>query len=177
MKEYSIGGIPIVDENRVLKGIVTNRDLRFEKENSRVLTQVMTSENLVTAKEGTTLESAEGILQENKIEKLPVVNDKNQLVGLITLRDITKLFQKPNANKDKYGRLRVAAAVGVTADVMQRTEALVNAGVDAVIIDTAHGHTKGVVDVLKQVNAACTQIDVVGGNIATPEAAKYFVES
>ncbi len=177
MKEYSIGGIPIVDENKILKGIVTNRDLRFEKDNSRVLTEVMTSENLVTAKEGTTLEIAEGILQENKIEKLPVVNDKNQLVGLITFRDITKLFQKPNANKDKYGRLRVAAAVGVTADVMQRTEALVNAGVDAVIIDTAHGHTKGVVDVLKQVKAKFPQIDVVVGNIATPEAAKYLVEN
>ena len=177
MREYSIGGIPIVDNNNILKGIVTNRDLRFEKDNSRLLTEVMTSENLVTAKEGTTLEIAEGILQENKIEKLPVINDKNQLVGLITSRDITKLFQKPNANKDKYGRLRVAAAVGVTPDVLQRTEALVNAGVDAVIIDTAHGHTKGVVDVLKQVKAKFPQIDVIVGNIATPEAAKYLVEN
>ena len=177
MKEYGIGGIPIVDENNVLKGIVTNRDLRFEKDNTRLLTQVMTSKNLVTAKEGTTLDIAEGILQENKIEKLPVVNDKNQLVGLITFRDITKLFQKPNANKDKYGRLRVAAAVGVTADVLQRTEALVNAGVDAIIIDTAHGHTKGVVEVLKQVKAKFSQIDVVVGNIATPEAAKYLIEN
>jgi len=177
MKEYGIGGIPIVDENRVLKGIVTNRDLRFEKNNTRLLTEVMTSENLVTAQEGTTLEIAEGILQQNKIEKLPVVNSKNQLVGLITFRDITKLFQKPNANKDKYGRLRVAAAVGVTADVLKRAEALVNAGVDAIVIDTAHGHTKGVVDVLKQVKANFPDIDVVVGNIATPEAAQYLIKN
>lgn len=177
MIENGIGGIPIVDDHMILKGIVTNRDLRFEKDNTRVLTEVMTSENLVTAKEGTTLDIAEGILQENKIEKLPVINDQNQLVGLITFRDITKLFQKPNANKDRYGRLRVAAAVGVTADVLQRTEALVNAGVDAIIIDTAHGHTKGVVDVLKQVKAKFDQIDVIVGNIATPEAAKYLVEN
>ncbi|MDO4727528.1 MAG: IMP dehydrogenase [Bacteroidota bacterium] len=177
MREYSIGGIPIVDENRILKGIVTNRDLRFERDNSRVLTEVMTSENLITAQEGTTLDQAEIILQENKIEKLPVVNAQYQLVGLITFRDITKLVQKPMANKDKYGRLRVAAAVGVTADVLQRTEALENAGVDAVIIDTAHGHTKGVVDVLKSIKSKFKDIDVVVGNIATAEAAKYLVEN
>lgn len=176
MREYGIGGIPIVDENKVLKGIVTNRDLRFEKDNSKLLTAVMTSENLVTAKEGTTLEIAEGILKENKIEKLPVVNQNYQLVGLITFRDIIKVSQKPNANKDKFGRLRVAAAIGVTGDALQRAEALVNAGVDAVIIDTAHGHTKGVVEILKQVKAKFTGIDVVVGNIATPEAALYLVE-
>nr|WP_317632753.1 IMP dehydrogenase [uncultured Flavobacterium sp.] len=174
MREYGIGGIPVVDENQTLKGIVTNRDLRFEKNNTRAITEVMTSKNLVTAPQGTTLAQAEEILQENKIEKLPVVDTNNKLVGLITFRDITKVTQKPNANKDAFGRLRVAAALGVTADAVQRAEALVNAGVDAVIIDTAHGHTKGVVDVLKQVKAAFPQLD---GNIATPEAALYLAEN
>ena len=177
MREYGIGGIPVVDENQTLKGIVTNRDLRFEKNNTRAITEVMTSKNLVTAPKGTTLAQAEEILQENKIEKLPVVDTNNKLVGLITFRDITKVTQKPNANKDAFGRLRVAAALGVTADAVQRAEALVNAGVDAVIIDTAHGHTKGVVDVLKQVKAAFPQLDVVVGNIATPEAALYLAEN
>ena len=177
MKEYSIGGIPVVDENNVLKGIVTNRDLRFEKDNERAITEVMTSENLVTAKQGTDLAQAEEILQENKIEKLPVVGDDFKLIGLITFRDITKLTLKPTANKDQYGRLRVAAALGVTADAVERAGALVAAGVDAVIIDTAHGHTKGVVDVLKQVKAEFPQLDVVVGNIATPEAAQYLVEN
>ena len=177
MKEYGIGGIPIVDENRILKGIVTNRDLRFEKNNTRPIVEIMTSENLVTVAEGTSLEQAEVVLQGYKIEKLPVINAKNELVGLITFRDITKLTQKPNANKDKFGRLRVAAALGVTADVVERATALVNAGVDAVIIDTAHGHTKGVVDVLKAVKAKFPELDVIVGNIATPEAAKYLVEN
>jgi len=177
MKEYNIGGIPIVDENKILKGIVTNRDLRFEKDASKLLSLVMTSENLITAKEGTTLEIAEIILQKNKIEKLPVINDKNQLVGLITFRDITKLTQNPNANKDSFGRLRVAAAIGVTTDSMQRAEALAKADVDAIIIDTAHGHTKNVVDILKNVKTKFTNIDVIVGNIATPEAAKYLIEN
>lgn len=177
MKEHGIGGIPVVDENMTLKGIVTNRDLRFERKNDRSITEVMTSENLVTAKAGTTLQQAEEILQNHKIEKLLVVGENNKLAGLITFRDITKLTQKPNANKDQYGRLRVAAALGVTADAVERATALVNAGVDAVIIDTAHGHTKGVVDVLKQVKASFPNLDVVVGNIATPEAAKYLVES
>jgi len=177
MKEYSIGGIPIVDEDKTLKGIVTNRDLRFEKDDSKLLSLVMTSENLITAKQGTTLEIAEVILQKNKIEKLPVVNEQNKLVGLITFRDITKLSQNPNANKDRFGRLRVAAAVGVTSDCLQRTEALVNAGVDAIIIDTAHGHTKGVIEVLKSIKNKFTEIDVIVGNIATPEAAKYLIEN
>jgi IMP dehydrogenase len=177
MKEYSIGGIPVVDENQILKGIITNRDLRFEKDNDRIITEVMTSENLVTAKQGTTLVQAEEILQEHKIEKLPVVNDDFKLIGLITFRDITKLTLKPNANKDQFGRLRVAAALGVTADAVERATALVNAGVDAVIIDTAHGHTKGVVDVLKAVKAAFPQLDIVVGNIATPEAAQYLVDN
>lgn len=177
MKEYSIGGIPVVDENGILKGIVTNRDLRFEKINSRSILEVMTSENLITAPTGTTLPQAEEILQEYKIEKLPVVDRQNKLIGLITFRDITKLNQKPIANKDKFGRLRVAAALGVTADAVERATALVNAGVDAVIIDTAHGHTKGVVDVLKAVKAKFPNLDVVVGNIATAEAAQYLVEN
>ncbi|ESU27593.1 putative inosine-5'-monophosphate dehydrogenase [Flavobacterium limnosediminis JC2902] len=177
MREFGIGGIPVVDENQILKGIVTNRDLRFEKNNTRDITEVMTSNKLVTAPEGTTLANAEEILQENKIEKLPVVNSDNKLIGLITFRDITKLTQKPNANKDQFGRLRVAAALGVTADAVERATALVNAGVDAVIIDTAHGHTKGVVDVLKQVKAKFPNLDVVVGNIATPEAALYLAEN
>lgn len=177
MREHSIGGIPIVDKNNQLLGIVTNRDLRFEKNVSRPLSQVMTSSPLVTVAEGTSLEEAELILQENKIEKLPVVKDDNTLVGLITFRDITKLTQKPIANKDTYGRLRVAAALGVTPDVVDRAAALVNAGVDAVVIDTAHGHTKGVVDALKAVKQKFPDLDVVVGNIATGEAAKYLVEA
>ncbi|WP_394351930.1 IMP dehydrogenase [Psychroflexus maritimus] len=177
MKEHSIGGIPIVDEHKKLLGIVTNRDLRFEKDNNRPITEVMTSKNLVTVAEGTSLKQAEVILQENKIEKLPVVKDNNTLIGLITFRDITKLTQKPDANKDNYGRLRVAAALGVTADAVERAEALVKAGVDAVIIDTAHGHTKGVVDVLKAVKAKFKNLDVIVGNIATADAAKYLVEA
>ncbi|WP_095075059.1 IMP dehydrogenase [Tenacibaculum jejuense] len=177
MKEHKIGGIPVVDEDKKLVGIVTNRDLRFEKNNDRPITEVMTSENLITVAEGTSLQEAEIILQENKIEKLPVVNDDDILVGLITFRDITKTTQKPIANKDSLGRLRVAAALGVTGDAVERAEALVNAGVDAVIIDTAHGHTKGVVSVLKEVKAKFPNLDVVVGNIATPEAAKYLVEA
>ncbi|MGQ8869107.1 MULTISPECIES: IMP dehydrogenase [Myroides] len=177
MAEYSIGGIPVVDDLGVLKGIITNRDMRFEKENAKPITEVMTKDNLVTAAEGTTLEQAEGILQENKIEKLPVVNAEYKLVGLITFRDITKLTLKPNANKDQFGRLRVAAALGVTHDTVERATALVKAGVDALIIDTAHGHTQGVVGVLKEVKKAFPEIDVVVGNIATPEAALYLVEA
>ena len=177
MKEYSIGGIPIVDENQQLKGIVTNRDLRFEKDSARLITTIMTSENLVTVSEGTSLQEAEVVLQGHKIEKLPVVNKDNKLVGLITFRDITKLTQQPNANKDSFGRLRVAAAIGVTGDAVQRAEALVKAGVDAIIIDTAHGHTKGVVDVLKEVKRHFPNVDVIVGNIATPEAARYLAEN
>ena len=177
MREHSIGGIPIVDENGKLLGIVTNRDLRFEKNNDRPISEVMTSENLVTVAEGTSLDEAEGILQENKIEKLPVVNAEDKLVGLITFRDITKLTQKPIANKDTFGRLRVAAAIGVTGDAVERAEALVNAGVDAIVIDTAHGHTKGVVTVLQNVKKKFPDLEVVVGNIATAEAAKYLVEA
>ena len=177
MKEFSIGGIPIVDEFGKLIGIVTNRDLRFEKNNERPLSEVMTFKDLVTVGEGTSLAEAEDILQENKIEKLPVVDANNILVGLITFRDITKLTQKPMANKDHFGRLRVAAAIGVTGDAVDRAEALVNAGVDAVVIDTAHGHTKGVVSVLKEVKRQFPKLEVIVGNIATGEAAKYLVEA
>ena len=177
MKEHGIGGIPIVDNEGKLAGIVTNRDLRFEKRNDRMIPEVMTSENLVTAPAGITLAEAEDILQAHKIEKLPVVDEKQQLVGLITFRDITKLTQKPIANKDKYGRLLVAAAVGVTADAVDRVSALVAAGVDAVVIDTAHGHSKGVVGVLEAVKSAFPELEVVVGNIATAEAALYLVEA
>ncbi len=177
MREYSIGGIPIIDDAGKLIGIVTNRDLRFEKDMKRPLHEVMTCENLVTVAQGTSLKEAEIILQKNKIEKLPVVNDDGKLLGLITFRDITKLTQKPIANKDQYGRLRVAAALGVTPDAVERAEALVNAQVDAVIIDTAHGHTKGVVEVLKKVKQKFPDLDVIVGNIATADAAKYLVEA
>ncbi|GAA4281588.1 IMP dehydrogenase [Gaetbulibacter aestuarii] len=177
MAEHSIGGIPIVDDKGILKGIVTNRDLRFEKQNSKPISEVMTKDNLVTAGVGTSLQDAEKILQQHKIEKLLIVDDNYKLSGLITFRDITKLSQKPIANKDEYGRLRVAAALGVTADAVERAEALVNAGVDAVVIDTAHGHTQGVVKVLKDVKAKFPDLDVIVGNIATAEAAKYLVKA
>ncbi|MCK5825115.1 MAG: IMP dehydrogenase [Ichthyobacteriaceae bacterium] len=177
MKEHSIGGIPVIDSDGKLAGIVTNRDLRFEKKNARPVTEVMTTENLITTCEGTSLAQAEKILQKNKIEKLPVLNKQDKLVGLITFRDITKVQVKPNANKDKYGRLRVAAALGVTFDSVERAKALAAEGVDAVVIDTAHGHTKGVVEILKAVKEAVPEVDVVVGNIATAEAAKYLVEA
>ena len=177
MREHSIGGIPIVDGEDKLIGIVTNRDLRFEKNEDRPISEVMTSENLVTVGAGTSLQEAEVILQNNKIEKLPVVDENYKLVGLITFRDITKLTLKPMANKDSLGRLRVAAAIGVTGDAVDRAEALVNAGVDAVVIDTAHGHTKGVVSVLKEVKSKFPDLEVIVGNIATAEAAKYLVEA
>ena len=176
MTQYKIGGIPIVDEEGKLSGIVTNRDLRFEKNDQRPITEVMTSKNLITVKEGTSLSDAEEILQKHKIEKLPVIDENRNLVGLITFRDITKHTTKPIANKDAFGRLRVAAAVGVTADAVERTQALVNAGVDAIVIDTAHGHTKGVASVLKEVKASFPDLDVVVGNIATGAAAKYLVD-
>ena len=177
MREHRIGGIPIVDSESKLIGIVTNRDLRFEKNNQRPISEVMTSANLVTVAEGTSLDEAEGILQENKIEKLPVVNGEYRLVGLITFRDITKLNQKPIANKDKFGRLRVAAAIGVTADAVDRAGALVEAGVDAIVIDTAHGHTKGVVETLKRIKKQFPDLETVVGNIATADAARYLVEA
>lgn len=177
MREHSIGGIPIIDAEGYIKGIITNRDLRFEKDDSRSVTEVMTSEDLVTAKTGTSLQEAEIILQQHKIEKLLVIDGEGKLEGLITFRDITKLTLQPNANKDQYGRLRVAAAIGVTGDAVERARALVAAGVDAVVIDTAHGHTKGVVDVLKLVKASFPDLEVVVGNVATAEAAKYLADA
>ncbi|HLS31745.1 MAG TPA: IMP dehydrogenase [Flavobacteriaceae bacterium] len=177
MRENKIGGIPIVDMNQKLLGIVTNRDLRFERNNKRPIEEVMTSKDLVTAAQGTSLEEAEVILQKHKIEKLPVVDGDNKLTGLITFRDIAKLTQKPMANKDDYGRLRVAAAIGVTADVLERAQALVDAHVDALVVDTAHGHTKGVVEVLKKIKNKFSDVDVVVGNIATPEAARYLADA
>jgi IMP dehydrogenase len=177
MKENKIGGIPVVDTNNILKGIVTNRDLRFEKDLKRPIREVMTSNNVITTSENTSLSTAEDILQENKIEKLPVVDSNNKLIGLITFRDIIKVREHPNSSKDKYGRLRVAAALGVTHDTLERATALVDAGVDAVVIDTAHGHTENVVIKLKEVKAKYPELDVIVGNIATPEAALYLVEA
>ncbi len=177
MKENRIGGIPVIDSERNLKGIVTNRDLRFEKNLDRPITEVMTKENIITTTDGTDLVTAEEILQKNKIEKLPVVDNANKLIGLITYRDIIKVKTHPNSCKDSFGRLRCAAAVGVTNDTIERVSALYEAGVDAIVIDTAHGHSKGVVDKLKEVKAKYPKLDVIVGNIATAEAAKYLVEA
>jgi len=171
MAEYKIGGIPVVDEGGYLVGIVTNRDLRFQRVMSAKIDDVMTKENLVTTSRTTDLEAAADILQQHKIEKLPVVDKDNKLVGLLTYKDITKAKNKPMASKDERGRLRVAAGVGVTADVFTRIEALVEAGVDAIVIDTAHGHSKGVIDTLKEAKKRFPGIDFVVGNIATAEAA------
>lgn len=177
MEEYHIGGIPVVDDNKHLVGIVTNRDLRFERDLDRLIDEVMTSDGLVTTNQSTDLEEAAQILQEHKIEKLPVVDSDGCLVGLVTYKDITKAKDKPYACKDALGRLRVAAGVGVTADSMQRVDALVEAGVDAIVIDTAHGHSKGVVGVLRAVKEKYPHIDVVVGNIATGEAARYLADN
>ena len=177
MKGYHIGGIPVVDENKKLVGIVTNRDLRFEDNMERKIDEVMTKDHLVTTNSTTNLEEAAKILQTYKIEKLPVVDKEGKLIGLVTYKDITKAKDKPNACKDALGRLRVAAGIGVTADSLQRAEALVDAGVDAIVIDTAHGHSKGVVNTLHQVKESFPQVDVVVGNIATGEAAKYLVDN
>jgi IMP dehydrogenase len=177
MKDNKIGGIPVVNDKKELIGIVTNRDLRFEKNHKRPVKDVMTSSEMVVAKEGTDLKKAEQILQNHKIEKLPVVDKKNRLVGLITYRDIIKVKVRPNANKDSLGRLRVAAAVGVTGDILDRVDALVKAGVDAVIIDTAHGHSKGVIEALKKVKKKHPALQVVVGNVATAEAALDLVKA
>tara|TARA_B100001741_G_C16527771_1_gene587959 strand:- start:349 stop:1815 length:1467 start_codon:yes stop_codon:yes gene_type:complete len=174
MRVYKIGGIPIIDEKENLKGIVTNRDLRFEKNNQRPIKELMTSENIITVHEGITLKEAEKILEKNKIEKLPVVTKNNKLVGLITFRDISKQTKKPKANKDKYGRLRVCAAVGITKDVLERVSSLKDSDADAIVIDTAHAHSKNVAKVLKKIKNKFTDIDVIVGNIATAEAAIYL---
>ena len=177
MSEYHIGGIPVVDDENKLVGIVTNRDLRFEQNPDRKIDEVMTSENLVTTHQQTDLSAAAKILQENKIEKLPVVDKDGRLVGLITYKDITKAKDKPMACKDEKGRLRVAAGVGVTADTLDRMRALVEAGADAIVIDTAHGHSKYVVEKLKAAKAEFPNVDIVVGNVATGEAAKMLVEA
>ena len=177
MAEYHIGGIPVVDKENRLVGIVTNRDLRFERNIGRPIDEVMTKENLVTTHQQTDLFAASQILQENKIEKLPVVDDENHLIGLITYKDITKAKDKPMACKDEKGRLRVAAGVGVTVDTLERITALVEAGADAIVIDTAHGHSKGVLDKLKEAKNAFPNIDIVVGNVATGEAARALVEA
>ena len=177
MHDYHIGGIPVVDDDNHLVGIVTNRDLRFERRLDKKIDEVMTSENLVTTHQQTDLVAAAQILQENKIEKLPVVDASNRLVGLITYKDITKAKDKPMACKDSKGRLRVAAGVGVTVDTLDRAQALVDAGADAIVIDTAHGHSLGVIQKLRDVKAAFPNIDVVVGNVATGEAAKMLVDN
>ena len=177
MAEYKIGGIPVVDDEGYLVGIVTNRDLRFERDLTKRIDAVMTKDNLVTTGPNTDMETATEILQAHKIEKLPVVDKDNKLVGLITYKDITKAKDKPMACKDSKGRLRVAAGVGVTVDTLQRMEALVNAGADAIVIDTAHGHSKYVIEKLKEAKANFPDIDIVVGNVATGEAAKMLVEA
>ncbi len=177
MKEYRIGGIPVVDAAHKLAGIITNRDLRFEKEMDKPVREVMTKENLITAPLGTTLIQAEAILQNHKIEKLPVVDGDGRLSGLITFKDIQKFKNYPNACKDEHGRLRVGAAVGVTADTLERVDALVKAGVDVVTIDTAHGHSKGVIDRLKEVKAKYPDLQVIVGNVATGEGAKALADA
>ncbi len=177
MSDYHIGGIPVVDDEKHLVGIVTNRDLRFERRLDKKIDEVMTSENLVTTHQQTDLDAAAEILQANKIEKLPVVDRDGRLVGLITYKDITKAKDKPIACKDEKGRLRVAAGVGVTVDTLQRMQALVEAGADAIVIDTAHGHSKSVIEKLREAKAAFPNVDVVVGNVATGEAAKMLVEN
>ncbi|WP_301095849.1 IMP dehydrogenase [Paramuribaculum intestinale] len=177
MEEYHIGGIPVVDDNRKLVGIVTNRDLRFERDLDRMVDEVMTKENIITTSQTTDLDEAAQILQQHKIEKLPVVDGEGHLIGLVTYKDITKAKDKPMACKDSLGRLRVAAGVGVTPDSLQRVDALVEAGVDAIVIDTAHGHSRGVIGVLRAIKEKYPHIDVVVGNIATGDAAKFLVEN
>jgi IMP dehydrogenase len=171
MSEYKIGGIPVIDENGILKGIVTNRDLRFENNRSRMITEVMTT-NLITTNHQTNLEAAARILQKHKIEKLPMIDDSGKLIGLITYKDITKTKDRPSSCKDDKGRLRVAAAVGIAADTLLRVEALINANVDAISIDTAHAHTKSVINILREIKRNYPSMDVIAGNIGTAEAAK-----
>ncbi len=177
MKEHKIGGIPIVNSSNILVGILTNRDLRFEKQLSRKVSEVMTKDNLITVTGITSLQKAEIILQDYKIEKLPVIDKKGKLIGLITYKDIIKFKSRPNSCKDDLGRLRVAAAVGITADMITRIEALVNAGVDAIVIDTAHGHSKGVINALKTARKKFANLDIIVGNIATAEAAQMLVKA
>ena len=177
MKEFKIGGIPVIDNDGRLVGILTNRDLRFQKQTARPVNEIMTKDNLITAKEGISMEEAESILQEYKIEKLPIIDQNGKLIGLITYKDILKRKSHPLASKDSLGRLRVGAAVGVTPDLLDRVQALVQVGVDVISIDTAHGHSKGVIDALKSVKKAFPTLDVIVGNIATGEAAVALAEA
>ena len=177
MREHKIGGIPVVDNSNQLIGIVTNRDLRFIKDPKKAIAKVMTTDNLITASEKCSLEEAEQILQEHKIEKLPIINKKNELIGLITYKDILKNKDRPNACKDEFGRLRVGAAVGVTPDIVQRIEALIKAGVDVVSIDTAHGHSKGVIDMCKKIKSTFPNLELIVGNVATAEGAKALADA
>ena len=177
MKEFSIGGIPIVDKSNSLVGIVTNRDLRFENDMNKPIEEVMTFKKIITGSPGITLKQAEKILQKNKIEKLPVIDKENKLVGLITFRDIQKITLKPSSNKDEFGRLRVAAAIGVGGDNLERCKMLYKSGVDAVVIDTAHAHTKSVLKIIKDVKKSFPDLDVVAGNVATAEAAKFLAKA
>jgi len=177
MREFKIGGIPVIDGNGKLLGIITNRDLRFQKDMSMPIEQIMTKVNLITAPEGITLEKAEVLLQKYKIEKLPIVNKKGKLTGLVTYKDILKKKNKPNACHDEYGRLRVGAAVGVTADILERIEALKNSGVDIISIDTAHGHSKGVIEATKRVKRKYPELQLIVGNIATGDAAKALANA
>lgn len=177
MRENKIGGIPIIDAQRKLVGMLTNRDLRFEKDRSKSVKQVMTALPLVTAPKGTTMSQAEDILQENKIEKLPIVDAKNTLIGLITYRDLLQHRSYPNAVKDEFGRLLVGAAVGVTADILERVQALVNAGVDVITLDSAHGHSKGILDTLIRVKAAFPDLQVIAGNVATAAGALALADA
>ena len=177
MKEYSIGGIPIVDKKQKLIGIVTNRDLRFENEMEKSISKVMTSQNLITGTRDLTLKQAEKILQRNKIEKLPIIDSNEKLIGLITFRDIQKITLKPSSNKDDYGRLKVAAAVGTSDDTIDRCDLLVKAGVDAIVVDTAHAHTKSVKNIVKKIKTNYPQIDLVAGNIVTDDAAKFLMKA
>ncbi|HMV07619.1 MAG TPA: IMP dehydrogenase [Cyclobacteriaceae bacterium] len=176
MREFKIGGIPVIDGNGKLLGIITNRDLRFQKDMKVAVEKIMTKDNLITAPENITLDKAETILQQYKIEKLPIVNKKGKLTGLVTFKDIQKKKNKPNACQDSYGRLRVGAAVGVTPDILERIEALKNAGVDVISIDTAHGHSKGVMDAAKRVKKKYPSLEIIVGNIATGEAAKALAK-
>ena len=177
MKEYSIGGIPIIDKKQKLIGIVTNRDLRFENEMEKSISKVMTSHNLITGTRDLTLKQAEKILQRNKIEKLPIIDSNEKLIGLITFRDIQKITLKPSSNKDDYGRLKVAAAVGTSDDTIERCDLLVKAGVDAIVVDTAHAHTKSVKNIVKKIKTNYPQIDLVAGNIVTGDAAKFLMKA
>ncbi|MEK6616970.1 MAG: IMP dehydrogenase [Bacteroidota bacterium] len=177
MKENKIGGIPILKKNKELAGIVTNRDLRFEKEMARPIVEVMTKKNLITARHGTDLKKAEIILRKNKIEKLPITDSHHKLVGMITFKDIMKVKSRPNSTKDEFGRLRVAAAVGANTETLERVDALVKAGVDAVVVDTAHGHSKGVIDTVKKIKQMYPELQVVAGNIATADAALALMKA